>query len=122
MITDNGRNYRLLSCALRNTGSGWALINDSGHRPSGVTAVTMHPDHLEITHSVGALRVSSLQVSVDETFAGQGLRVGASVGLALSRIYLYTGCPCDGPAAPVDPVTIVASSGNLWVTGLLEVP
>ncbi|MFE2019894.1 hypothetical protein ACFW9O_17845 [Streptomyces sp. NPDC059499] len=117
LATEAGPRLAVISCALRNTGAGWQLIDDAAHAPSGVTGVIQHPDHLEITHSVGAVRVSSLQVTPDEYYAKAGLRCGASVGLALSRIYLYKGAA--GTAA-VDPATLVASGGNLWVTGLLE--
>ncbi|MEU2799063.1 hypothetical protein [Streptomyces sp. NPDC007117] len=118
VLTPAGARLALISCALRNTGAGWALIDDTAHAPSGVTGVVQHPDHLEITHAVGAVRVSSMQVTPDEWYAARALRCGVSVGLALSRIYLYS-----GPSiTPVDPTTLVASSGNLWVTGFLELP
>ncbi|MFH9269183.1 hypothetical protein ACH4KN_33770 [Streptomyces sp. NPDC017546] len=118
VLTPAGARLALISCALRNTGSGWSLIADAAHAPSGVTAVVQHPDHLEIKHSVGALKVSSMQVTPDEHYAAHGLRCGASVGLTLSRIYLYSG----PSTTPVDPATLVAASGNLWVTGFLELP
>lgn len=118
MIDTAGQHLRLLSCALRNTGTGWALINDAGHEPTGVTGVIQHPDHLEITHDVGAIRVSSMQVTVDEYYAARGIRVGVSVGLALSRIYLYSG----SAITPVSPSSLAAASGNLWVTGYVKVP
>jgi len=117
LVTEAGARLAVISCALRNTGSGWQLISDTAHAPSGVSGVIQHPDHLEITHTVGAVRVSSMQVTPDEYYAKAGLRCGASVGLALSRIYLYKGAA--GTAA-VDPATLAASSGNLWITGILE--
>lgn len=116
-LTTEGPRLAVISCAIRNTGTGWALIDDAAHAPSGVSGVIQHPDCLEITHVVGAVRVSSMQVTVDEYYAARALRCGVSVGLALSRIYLYSGAS----TAPVDPATLVAASGNLWVTGLLEV-
>lgn len=116
LATEDGRRLAVLSCALRNTGSGWHLISDAAHEPSGITGVVQHDDHLEVQHPVGAARVSSVQVTVDETYARQDLRVGASVGLDLSRIYLYKGA---AGTAPLNPATVAAASGNLWVTGLL---
>ncbi|MFF4943742.1 hypothetical protein [Streptomyces rubiginosohelvolus] len=116
MVDTGGQTLRLLSCALRNTGSGWGLINDKGHEPTGVTGVVQHPDHLELTHAVGAVKVSSMQVTPDEYFAAYGVRCGVSGGLALSRIYLYTG----SAITPVDPATVVGTSGNLWFTGYVQ--
>ncbi|KPL29062.1 hypothetical protein JI76_28475 [Streptomyces anulatus] len=118
ILTPATARLALISCAIRNKGTGWELITDAAHAPSGVTGVVQHPDHLEIKHAVGAVKVSSMQVTPDEYYAAQGLRCGASVGLALSRVYLYS-----GPSiTPVDPAALVASSGNLWITGFLELP
>jgi hypothetical protein len=117
-MTGAGARLAVISCALRNTGSGWQLIADTAHAPSGVSGVIQHPDHLEITHAVGAVRVSSMQVTPDEYYAARAVRCGVSVGLDLSRIYLYKGTP----TMSIDPATLVASSGNLWITGILELP
>lgn len=117
LVTEGGSRLALVSCALRNTGSGWTVIADAGHTPSGCTGVVQRADHLELQHDVGAVRVSSLTVTVDETYARSGLRVGASVGFALSRIYLYSGAV---GTLPLDPATVAASSGNLWVQGYLR--
>ncbi|MEV6181360.1 hypothetical protein [Streptomyces sp. NPDC052015] len=118
LVTEGDTRFALVSCVLRNTGSGWTVINDSGHTPSGCTGLVTHPDHLELQHAVGAVRVSSLTVTVDETYAQAGLRVGASVGFSISRIYLYSGAP-GGTA--LDPATVAAATGNLWVYGLFRV-
>lgn len=116
LVTESGARLALISCALRNTGSGWSIISDSGHVPSGCTGVVQYADHLELQHPVGALRVSSLTVTVDETYAKTGLRAGASVGYDHSNIYLYTGAG----TAPADPAAVTASTGNLWVLGFLR--
>lgn len=118
LVTEDGARLALVSAAIRNTGSGWAVISDAAHAPSGVTGVIQHPNHLEITHNVGPARVSSMQVSADETYQRLGVRPGPSVGLALSRIELYKGTS----TTPLDPATVAASSGNFWITGLLELP
>lgn len=89
LVGETGRKYRLISGVIRNTGSGWGLINDAGHQPSGISGVTVGADHIVLAHSVGALKVSSLQVTPDETFAGMDIRVGASVGLTETRLYVY---------------------------------
>jgi hypothetical protein len=117
LVAESGTRLALISCAIRNTGSGWTIINDAGHTPSGCQGIVQHADRLELQHDVGAVRVSSLTVTVDETYAKTGLRVGASVGFALSRIYLYSGA---AGTAPLDPATVAASNGNLWVYGLLR--
>ncbi|MEV8354615.1 hypothetical protein ACFVTT_38705 [Streptomyces niveus] len=123
LLTEGGARLALLSCVLRNTGSGWEILADTGHNPSGVVGVTQHATYLELQHAATATKVSSFQVTPDETFAARGLRVGASVGLATTRLYLYTALPTGGTSVPpADPATVVASSGNFWVTAFMELP
>ncbi|MEU6491080.1 hypothetical protein ABZ890_11885 [Streptomyces sp. NPDC046984] len=118
-VTEGGARLAFVSCALRNTGTGWAVIDEASHEPSGVTGLVTHPDHLELQHAVGAVQVSSLAVTVDETYAKTGLRCGASVGLDLSNIYLYSG---TAGGAPLNPTTVQAANGNLWIQGYLRLP
>lgn len=117
LVTEGGTRLALVSCALRNTGTGWHIIDDRGHTPSGCTSVVEHADHLELRHPVGAVRVSSVTVTVDETYARAGLRAGVSAGFDLSRIYLYTGSP---GTPPFNPAAVAATTGNLWVQGYLR--
>ncbi|GGK24852.1 hypothetical protein GCM10011583_66150 [Streptomyces camponoticapitis] len=118
LVTEAGARLALLSCVLRNDGSGWEILNDSGHSPSGITGVNQLADRLELLHAATALKVSSVQVTPDEYLAARAYRCGISVGLATSRIYLYRGTS----TTPLSPATVVAASGNLWVTGLMELP
>ncbi|MFI8865352.1 hypothetical protein ACIGNW_00315 [Streptomyces sp. NPDC053707] len=118
MIDTGGQQLRLLSCVLRNSGQGWGLIVDEGHEPTGITGVIQHPTYLELTHDVGAVRVSSMQVTPDEYYAARGIRVGASVGLPWTKLFLYSGTS----TTPLNPASLSAASGNLWVTGYVKVP
>ncbi|MER6235963.1 hypothetical protein ABT185_07785 [Streptomyces clavifer] len=118
VLTTEGPRLAVISCAIRNTGSGWVLIDDDAHAPSGVSGVVQHADRLELTHAVGAVRVSSMQVTPDEYYSKNLVRCGVSVGLDRSVVYLYKGTS----TVAVDPATLVASGGNLWITGLLELP
>ncbi|MGW2044630.1 hypothetical protein ACWCPF_05535 [Streptomyces sp. NPDC001858] len=119
LVTEAGARLAVIACALRNTGSGWAVIGGSAHQPSAVTGVETNADHIELQHAVGATHVVTMSVTVDETFARSGLRAGPSAGLALSRIELYAGA-ADTPA--LDPADVVSATGNLWVSGLLLLP
>lgn len=119
LVTAAGVRLALVSCTIRNTGTGWAVLDNSGHTPSNCTGLVQYSDHLELQHAVGAVRVSSLAVTTDETYARAGLRAGASVGFALSNIYLYVGA---AGTPPVDPVTVNDPNGNLWVQGYLRLP
>ena len=103
-----GRTYRLISGAMRNSGAGWTWINDAGHAPSGLGSITSDGSKLTIGHTVGAGKVSSLQITPDEYYAARGLRCGASVGLDSSNIFLYTG----NPFMIIDYVQYISGSGT----------
>ncbi|WP_329390298.1 hypothetical protein [Streptomyces sp. NBC_01716] len=123
LLTEDGARLGLISCVLRNTGDGWHILNDAGHSPSGVTKVTQRSAYLELTHATTALKVSSWQVTPDETFAARGVHVGASVGLASTRLFLYTKQPANGAeATPANPANVVVPGSNFWVTALMELP
>lgn len=89
-IAETGRRFKFFSGTVRNDGSGWAWIDDSGHRQSGFDpTVVVNSDNIELVFANPMLRVSSLQVTPDETWGQLGLRAGTSVGLTSAKIYLY---------------------------------
>lgn len=104
-----------LGGVLRNDGAGWHVLNDAGHRPTGITGVTQYATKLEVAHAVGAVQVSSVQVTPDEYYQARGYRVGASVGLTKTVLFIYKGTS----TTPVDPATLDSASGNFWFTGFL---
>lgn len=87
-VGDNGGYQpRLQACAIRNTGSGWAFIDDTAHEPLGLTGITTLPNgRIQIDHAIGAIEVGGLIVGADETLAKRGIIAGASVGLNNSFI------------------------------------
>jgi len=84
----SGRAYRVVAGVLRNSGSGWAFLNDSGHRPTNITTVTANSTGITINYGFTGTKVAALLVTPDETFAQDGIVVGASVGLSSSVIKL----------------------------------
>lgn len=87
VVGDDNYQPRVLACAIRNTGSGWAFINDPSHEPIGFTGIETLPDgRIRLDHAVGAVEVGGLVVCADETFAKRGVIAGASVGLSSSFI------------------------------------
>lgn len=101
-----------LGGVLRNDGTGWAILDDAGHRPTGITGVTQFTNRLEIAHAIGAVKVSTVQVSPDEYYTARDYHVGASVGLAKTVIYIYKGAS----TTPINPATLDSASGNFWFT------
>lgn len=89
--------YSLIGCTVRNTGSGWSVLDDSLHSAINVQSVSVVADpenfKLLLNHSVESKNlvdeksvVVSLIAVPDETFASMGLNVGASVGTTSSAI------------------------------------
>lgn len=94
VIGESGKQYRLISGVLRNSGSGWAWINDAGHVPTGVTpTVTADSTSIYINFGATASKVSSLQVTPDETLTSMGVRAGVSVGTSSATIQLFNQDP-----------------------------
>ena len=88
--------HKIVACALRNTGSGWEMIDDSQHTPINVESVTDSSSAVTINYSFTASKVGTLVVTPDETFCKMGLFCGASVGLALSAISMHITKPIGG--------------------------
>lgn len=83
------RKFKQFGCAIRNTGSGWAFIADSGHRPVGFSGISTTPGGaIKLDYDFTASRVVTLSVNVDETYAKQGIIAGASVGATFATIEL----------------------------------
>lgn len=92
---------------IRNTGSGWAFINDVGHKPYGLGSISVMSDRIRIYYSAAGTTVGTFTANVDETFAAQGLRCGTSVGTAWADVLLYT--------EPADRITdYVSHNGTSW--------
>lgn len=103
---------RDIECAIRNTGHGWFVINDSVHQSTGVSKLTQNSDSLTLTYSFTGLVIrGGLAVNPDEYFGPRGYAGGASVGLSYAIIKLGRN------GTPLNPSQIVSSSGNFWISG-----
>lgn len=80
---------------IRNTGSGWAFINDANHTPYGFASCTASATNITLTYSKTATKVGTFIAVPDETFAARNLCVGASVGLT-SAVLTLTGLTSSG--------------------------
>lgn len=114
IVTEDGARIALVGCTIRNTGSGWFILDNSGHKPSNCTGIVQFPDHLELQHKVGALQVITAQVTPDETYSQAGIRAGVSAGFDHSNIFLYRGA---AGSAPLNPASVAAGNGNFWFQG-----
>ena len=104
----------MVACALRNTGNGWAAINDSNHAPLNIDSVSQNENEIIIRYSsIKAKKVQSLLCTPDETFAGR-YTFGASVGIESANIFVYM------ESQRMSPKDLVSGEGNLWILGIFE--
>ena len=105
-----------IAAVLRNTGTGWAVLNTSTHQPERVASVdpVLPTDvclKVNFTETFG--KVASVGVFADETFSGFYV-AGASVGLSYMNVFIRR---WDG--VDVLPYDLVSTTGNFWVTGTM---
>ena len=77
--------YKLVAGVIRNTGSGWFIINDIDHEPLNLTGISETSQAITIEHNVGAAQVVSMVAVPDETYANR-YNFGTSVGLNSTSI------------------------------------
>tara|TARA_R110002072_G_scaffold200977_1_gene358676 strand:- start:6141 stop:7424 length:1284 start_codon:yes stop_codon:yes gene_type:complete len=90
---DNGLNggnskLKIYGGVCINTAGTWSLLNDASHTFLNFTSATTTSNRLRVNYpTVG--KVISFICTPDETYAANGISVGASVGLSHSTLYLY---------------------------------
>lgn len=91
LLTSSNKKLQIVAGTIRNSGSGWACINDSGHSPVNVTGVSIDSTTKDIVidHPINATKILSLIVGCDETFAPL-YDVGASVGADSTKIRVFS--------------------------------
>jgi hypothetical protein len=74
---------------LRNTGTGWEVLDDAGHTPLNIDSVSTSATHITVNYaSMGVTDVGSFTVVPDDALASFGFFAGASVGLEQATITL----------------------------------
>ena len=99
--------------ALRNTGTGWVLLNNSGHMPEHLSSVEDADTALKVNFDQTFYRVGSIIIAPDETFAPL-YTAGASVGLSYFNLFMY-----DRNGSIVPPANLISPNGNWWVDGTM---
>ena len=103
---------RMVAGAIRNEGSGWEFIDNSGHTPLNCSSVSVNGNgEIEIGFSFTATKVISFVIATDETFA-QTYTIGASVGLNKATCSVYQN------GTKIDASEISSQYGNFWFIGI----
>lgn len=81
--------FRTIAGVIRNTGSGWEILDDAGHVPAGIDSVTSDGVSITVNYtSMGVTEVGAFAAVPDEGLARAGIIAGASVGLTQANIHL----------------------------------
>lgn len=87
-LTD-GKKYQFFAAALRNTGGGWAFINDATHEPVGFDGISVVGGNITLDYTNADVKeVGALLVVPDETLSKLGIIAGSSVGLTSATIQM----------------------------------
>ena len=94
VLGDNGKTYQIVACVIRqdSMGSGWYVINDSGHEPiglDGVTPLTEADGKLTLHYNFTSNKIGALLVTPDERYASVPLTFGCSVGSNSAVMTIY---------------------------------
>jgi len=122
-VSDQSTVYQDFGGTVRNTGSGWYVVDDAGHTPDGITIGVVTSTSVRVYYPACDV-ITSVVVAVDDTYAQDfGLIVGASVGLTY---LVMTGSVFDGGDAGYlpdvwNPQTDYSGSSNIWISGRCEV-
>lgn len=77
-----GHPLRVVLGVIRNTGTGWEVIDDAGHTPVGIDDVLTTDAYIEVDYgSLGVIEVGSFVAVPDDTLAQAGFFAGSSVQL-----------------------------------------
>ena len=91
MELTGGKQAKILSGAIRNSGAGLSFISDASHGTlffTGTPYILPAPEDFKVTlsHPTGASKVGTLICAPDETLAPYGVQIGGSVGTDSSTI------------------------------------
>lgn len=118
--TDQAVTYQEFAGTIRNTGSGWYILDDAGHTPDDLSSIgTVTSTSVRVNYP-GCSEITSVIVGPDDTYAKDyGASFGASVGLTYMVITGSINDSSDsGTAQDIwDPTTDFNGSSNIWIMG-----
>lgn len=122
-VSDQATVYEDFGGTIRNTGSGWYVIDDAGHTPDGITIGTVTSTSVQVYYPTCDV-ITSVIVGPDDTYAKTfGLVIGASVGFSQLVITGQVNDGSDSGYLPDvwDPTVDYSGSSNIWIMGRCEV-
>ena len=87
-LNTGNKKLKLYGGVCINTAGTWSLLDDATHTFFNLTSATTASNRLRINYpTVG--QVISMTVTPDETYAQNGISMGASVGLSFANVFMY---------------------------------
>jgi hypothetical protein len=113
--------YRDIAGTIRNTGSGWYVLNDTGHEPDDLTAIgTVTTTSVQVLFPECS-QVVAMIAGPDDTYASSTWHAtfGASVGFdnAVIKGSIKDGSDAGYLPDAWDPTTDFSGSSNIWFIG-----
>lgn len=110
--SNEGHTYMKLSAAIRNSGSGWHVIDDAAHEPLGISIGAVTSTSIEILYPT-AIQVCDLIAAADETFAKPPYSAVFGLSVGTYRAVL------EGTVSGVqfDPSTWSNKYANIFLSG-----
>lgn len=121
--SDQSVTYQDFGGTLRNTGSGWYVLDDAGHTPDSLTIGSVTSTSVQV-HYPACDEITSFIAAPDDTYAKDfGASFGASVGLTFAYIKgsINDGSDSGTAADAWDPTTDYTSTSNIWISGRCKV-
>lgn len=112
--------YQDIAGTIRNTGSGWYVLNDAGHEPDDMAIGTVTTTSVQILFPECS-QVVAMIVGPDDTYASSAWHAtfGASVGFdnAVIKGAIKDSADSGSGPDPWDPTTDWSGSSNIWIIG-----
>lgn len=111
--------YLEFAGTIRNTGSGWYVLDDAGHEPDDITMGAVTSSTVTVLFPLCA-QVTYVIVDEDDTYASTwGASFGGSMGFGSVAIKGSINDSSDtGTAQDLwDPTTDYSGSSNIWIVG-----
>lgn len=110
--------YQDIAGTIRNTGSGWYVLNDAGHEPDDMAIGTVTTTTVQVLFPECS-QVVAMIVGPDDTYASSVWHAtfGASVGFdnAVIKGSIKDSADSGSGPDPWDPTTDFSGSSNIWI-------
>lgn len=88
-LASSDKKIKLVAGIIRNSGSGWDFIENTTHSKLNLSSVTEDTTSIKVNFDFTAKKILGFSAIPDETFSGNGIKCGTSVGTTSVIIKLH---------------------------------